>query len=166
MKKSHTHTHTHTHTLSHFSRVQLCESMDCSPPGSSVHGILQASIVEWVAMPSSRESSQSRDRTHVSCVSCTGRQVLSPAKEIILFLPFQSYAFCYISYCTGYNLQYMLSISSISSYLHMSLRLWGKTFNVSPTKEDELQFVFNQDLFTDSGARTHKLRQFCWSPRK
>ena len=36
----------------------LCNPMDCSPPGSSVHGILQARILEWVAMPSSRGSSQ------------------------------------------------------------------------------------------------------------
>ena len=43
----------------------LCDSMDCSPPGSSVYGILQARIWEWVAMPSSRESSWPRDRTHV-----------------------------------------------------------------------------------------------------
>ena len=35
----------------------LCNPMDCSPPGSSVHGILQARILEWVAMPSSRTSS-------------------------------------------------------------------------------------------------------------
>ena len=40
--------------------------MDCSPPGSSVHGILQARILEWIAMPSSRGSSQPRDRTQVS----------------------------------------------------------------------------------------------------
>ena len=44
--------------------------MDCSPPGSSVHGILPARILGWVAMPSSRGSSCSRDQTHVSCVSC------------------------------------------------------------------------------------------------
>ena len=37
--------------------LTLCDSMDCSPPGSSVHGILQARILEWVAMPSSRGSS-------------------------------------------------------------------------------------------------------------
>ena len=42
----------------------LYGSLDCSPPGSSVLGILQARILEWVAMPSSRESSQPRDRTH------------------------------------------------------------------------------------------------------
>ena len=37
--------------------LTLCDTMDCSPPGSSVHGILQARILEWVAMPSSRGSS-------------------------------------------------------------------------------------------------------------
>ena len=54
----------------------LCNPMDCSPPGSSVHEILQARILEWVAMPSSRGSSPARDRTRVSCVSCIGRRVL------------------------------------------------------------------------------------------
>ena len=43
------------------SYLTLCNPMDCSPPGSSVHGILQARILEWVAMPSSRGSSQSRE---------------------------------------------------------------------------------------------------------
>ena len=45
-------------------------------PGSSVHGIIQARILEWVAMPSSRGSSRPRDRTQVPCVSCSGSQVL------------------------------------------------------------------------------------------
>ena len=45
-------------------------------PGSSVHGILQARILAWVAMPSSRGSFQPRDQTHISYVSCTGRRVL------------------------------------------------------------------------------------------
>ena len=47
----------------------LCDPMDYSSPGSSVHGILQAKILEWVAMPSSRGSSQPRDWTHASCGS-------------------------------------------------------------------------------------------------
>ncbi|XDA76716.1 hypothetical protein R6Z07F_017447 [Ovis aries] len=42
--------------------------MDCSPPGSSVHEVLREIILEWVAMPSSRESSQPRDQTHI-CIS-------------------------------------------------------------------------------------------------
>ena len=48
----------------------LCDPVDCSPPGSSVHGILQARILEWVAMPFSMRSSQSRNRTRVSWISC------------------------------------------------------------------------------------------------
>ena len=43
--------------------------MDCSPLGSSVHGILQARILEWVAISFSRESSQPRDQTQVSCIA-------------------------------------------------------------------------------------------------
>ena len=48
----------------------------CSPPGSSVHGIFQAEILEWIAMPSSRRSSRPRDWTQVSYVSCIGRRLL------------------------------------------------------------------------------------------
>ena len=62
--------------LSHFSHVRLCIPMDCSPPGSSVHGTLQARTLEWVIMPFSRESSWPRNRTHVSYISCIGRWVL------------------------------------------------------------------------------------------
>ena len=49
----------------------LCDPMDrgaCGPPGSSVHGILQARILEWVVMPSSRGSSKPRDQTQVSSI--------------------------------------------------------------------------------------------------
>ena len=59
--------------LSHYSRISSLRTMDCSPPGSSAHGILQARLLSWVAMPSSRGSSQSRDQTHIFHVSCTGR---------------------------------------------------------------------------------------------
>ena len=44
----------------------LCDPVDCSPPDSSVHGILQSRILQWVAMPSSRESSCPRDGNCVS----------------------------------------------------------------------------------------------------
>ena len=47
----------------------LCDPMDYSPPGSSVHGILQARIVEWVAISYSRGSSWPRDQTQVSCIA-------------------------------------------------------------------------------------------------
>ena len=50
----------------------LCDPMDRIPPGSSVYGILQARILEWVAISFSRGCSGPRDRTHVSCI---GRQI-------------------------------------------------------------------------------------------
>ena len=56
--------------------LTLCDPTDCSPPGSSVHGILQARILEWVAISFSRGSSRPRDWTCVSCLSCTGKQIL------------------------------------------------------------------------------------------
>jgi hypothetical protein len=52
------------------------DPLDCSPPGSSVRGIFQARILEWVAMSSSRGSPQPRDRSRVSCISGTGRLIL------------------------------------------------------------------------------------------
>ena len=51
--------------------LTLCDPVDYSLPDSSVHGILQARILEWVAMPSIRGSSRHRDQTRSSCVSCT-----------------------------------------------------------------------------------------------
>ena len=54
----------------------LCDPMDCSPPDSSVHGISQARILEWIFISSSRGSSPPRDWTQVSYGSCIGRQIL------------------------------------------------------------------------------------------
>ena len=53
--------------------IIFCNPMDCSPPRSSVHGIPQARILEWVAISFSRGSFQLRDQTHISCIS---RQIL------------------------------------------------------------------------------------------
>ena len=53
--------------------LSLCDSVDCSPPGSSVHGIFQARILEWVAISFSRGSSWPRDWNHTSCF---GRRIL------------------------------------------------------------------------------------------
>ena len=56
----------------------LCDPVDCSPPGSSVHGILQARMLEWGAISFSKGSSWHRDQTHISYVSCIIRQVFLP----------------------------------------------------------------------------------------
>ena len=65
-----------------------CDPLDCSPPGSSVHGILQARILEWVAMPSSRGSSSPRDQIHFSrSPSLAGSffTIAPPQHQLLLF---------------------------------------------------------------------------------
>ena len=54
----------------------LCNYMDRSPRDSSVHGIFQARILKWFPFPSSSGSSQPKDRTLISCISCIGRWIL------------------------------------------------------------------------------------------
>ena len=84
--RGHTHTHTHTDMFPVLTAVgsnrnlrvcahaqscpTLCHPMDCSLPGSSVHGISQARILEYVAISSYRGFSWFRDGTHISCVFC------------------------------------------------------------------------------------------------
>ena len=91
---SHLPRHTHTHPLSSCVRglcwswsvcVQscLCDPMDCSPPGSSDHEIFQARILEWVAVSFSRASSQTRHRTHVSCIAGRFFTTESPGKRSV-----------------------------------------------------------------------------------
>ena len=49
--------------------LTLCDPVDCSPPGTSVHEMLQARVLEWIAISCSRGSSRLRDPTHVSCLA-------------------------------------------------------------------------------------------------
>ena len=68
------------------SHVQLfCNPMDYSLPGSSVHGILQARVLEWVAISSSRGSSQPRDWTHVSCISLHWQEDSLPLNTSVIW---------------------------------------------------------------------------------
>ena len=94
--------------LSCFSHVQLSVTLWIrSLPGSSVHEILQARILEWVAMPISRRSPQLRDWTRVSWVSFTGRWVLYHCRHLgswvclslspLLFTSLLSSAICKVS---------------------------------------------------------------------
>ena len=73
----------------------VSDPLDCSLPDSSLHGIFQARILEWVAISYSKGSSWPRDRTHVSWISCIGRWILyrlaSPGKWNISVIPFQMY---------------------------------------------------------------------------
>ena len=70
--------YTHIYTCIHVVKVKvllaqlcltLCNPIDCSRPGSSVRGILQTRILEWVAMPTSRGSSLLRNQTPISCTA-------------------------------------------------------------------------------------------------
>ena len=64
--------------------LTLCDPKHCSLPSSSVHGILLARMLQWVAIPFSRESPQRRDRTRVPCVSCiTGRWQPTPVNPLL-----------------------------------------------------------------------------------
>ena len=90
----------------------LDNPMDCSPPGSSIHDILQARILEWGAMPSSRGSSWSRNWTHISHVSCT-----SATWETLSILACTHLPFLYLlhwSLCA--NFLSIFKIKFLSSY--------------------------------------------------
>ena len=105
----------------------LSDPMDYSPPGSSVHGIFLATILELVAISPSRGSSGPRDRTHFSCISCTAGRFFtteSPGKpsidlrhatsqfistEINKYIPF-SLAHRHAFFCGGRNITFLCSI--------------------------------------------------------
>ena len=72
--------------------LTLCDPMDCSPPGSSTHGIIQARILEWVAISSSKGSSWPRDWP---CICCIGRWILYQwaTREANSSLPFSNKLF-------------------------------------------------------------------------
>ena len=67
-----------------------CNAMDYGPPGSSVHAVSQARILEWVAISSSRASSQPRDQIHISCIAGQLFTTDPPEKHVFQVLdPFQ-----------------------------------------------------------------------------
>ena len=73
----------------------LCGPMDCSLPGSSVSGVLQAGILEWVAIPFSRRSSQPRDRTWVFRIA--GRRfTIWATREVHIYVCMCIYIYVYI----------------------------------------------------------------------
>ena len=89
----------------------LCDPMDCSLPGSSVHGILQARILEWLAIPFSRGSSWPRDRTQVSHIVGRFFTVWTTREALLLvllflftlFLSFSNSDLFYSCLCILYN---------------------------------------------------------------
>ena len=123
----------------------LCDPMHCSPPGSSLHGLLQAGILGWVAMTSSRGSSPPKNQTLISCVSFIGRQVLyhychlgSPVATILdrKYRTFPSPAKVWLD---SASLEYLSLIYSFVQqtfprtlpYARFSVRLWRSGYNPS-----------------------------------
>ena len=84
--------------LSRCCLVCPCDPVDCSPPGSSVHAILQAGTLEWVAISSSRGSSQPRDRTLISCTPTEPRG--KPQHNVINYTKFSK---CWVLFLTPLN---------------------------------------------------------------
>ena len=98
------------------SYLTLHNPTDCSPPGSSVHGTFQTRILEWVATSFSRETSQSNNQTHVSSISCTGRQI-----------PYQ---------CATREVP-CLALASLNILSHSSLQLYSVQFSCSVVSNSE-----------------------------
>ena len=102
----------HVRAQSHQSYLTLWDPMDCSPPGSSVHGILQARILEWVAVPSSRGFSWPRDWT---CIS------MSPALAGRFFTTSATWE----APCLNRRCYQTHSIPLLWSLPQGNLRIWG-----------------------------------------
>ena len=106
--------------------LTLCDPMDSSPPGSSVPGILQARILEWIVLPFSRGSSQPRDRTQVSYVPCISRQVLYHEGHLgsrVGFLCMQAMLLqSYLTLCDPTDCS--LPGSSVHGILHVRILEW------------------------------------------
>ena len=85
----------------------LCDPMNHRPPGFSIHGILQARILKWVAMPSSRGLSRHKDLTCVSCIAGEFFTTEPPGKPsphiIIFFLVVKTFKICSLSSFQEYN---------------------------------------------------------------
>ena len=100
----------------------ICDPMDCSLPGSSVHWILQARILEWVTIPFSRGSSQSRDWTQVSCI--TGRFFTNWAIRedhvcvcVCVCVCVYELWFIPLRFITGYWIQFLMLYSRILLFI-------------------------------------------------
>ena len=123
--------------------LTLCNPMDCSPPGSSVHGILQARTLEWVAMPFSRGSSPPRSQTHVSWLA--GRSFTATATWEVHF----AYSSVYVS-ISGCQLipppvtpvTINLSSTSVTLFLFCKQVHLYRFFSDSTFKEYHVIFVF------------------------
>ena len=94
--------------------------MGCSPPGASANGILQARLLEWVAISSSRGSSWPRDWTHISCISCIGRHFFFFLPLVLHRKPNNYVNHCYYSFSAKHGRTW-----KITKYNEINMGLHG-----------------------------------------
>ena len=127
--------------------LTLCDPMDHSLPGSSVHRILQARIQEWVAMPFSWKPSQPRDWTHVSYVYCTGKQHLYQEHHLG-HITNKEWVHSVLYFQTPCVCVYSLSRVGlfVSPWTHQALLFWSRlpspTPGIFPTQESNQHASF------------------------
>ena len=119
--------------------------MDCSPSGSSVYGILQARILKWVVVPSSKESSWSRNGTHISGISCIA-----------------SRSFTHWATCEAFIIKYLYTINLMYiNWITISCKLFVYQFTKAASRGD----LNNTNLFFhSSGGWKSKIKMsgFSW----
>ena len=117
------------------SSLTLCYPMDCCLPDSSVHGILQARIPDWLAVSFSRASSKYRDRTSVSCISCTGRRILYHLEALTwcntLFKNFGLLILQVHSNIVWYNYFFNMLFLSLLFCFFLLFWIWSLSYNAS-----------------------------------
>ena len=122
-------------------RVRLFhDPMDYIPPGSSVHGILQARILEWVAILFSRGSSQPRDQTHVTCV---GRQILYYQASREASLPMYSFIILLSHPNVHFQTIHVPTPISIHQFIHLLIHLFTHPLAINPSTYSSLSICFS-----------------------
>ena len=123
----------------------FCNPMDCNRPGSSVHGILQARILEWVVISFSRGASPSRDEAQVSCIEAGCFTILAirespPSKEAWV----KSMDYHNGSQKWGHKMWIEYSKSSSFNYIEYRWALISETsWNFWPKKYSTIQWLFS-----------------------
>ena len=171
--------------------LTLCDPVDCSLPGSSVLGILQARVLEWVAMPFFWGSSQPRDQIHVSCVSCTDRWILcfwtmGKATNFSQYQSISQYENQHVSYTTLLFTMFNNRDSVLYPLLELNvyifkqrlkflffiMYLWISSGTITSwqidgeTMETVTDFIFLSPKITADGECSHEIKRCLFLGRK
>ena len=129
--------------------LTLCDPIDWSPPGSSVHGIFQARISEWVTISSSQGSSRPRDRTHTSCISYISRCFLYHGTT------------CDVYYAWLFTSSPAISLKSNNHNHHLTTKtplfqnIWGHAYTHTHTHTPHTHTTHTPHTHTTHTPHTH-----------